>query len=59
MAFTRIALQKLNELLSRKGFIKITSVDDTGITIKYEDRVCAISSYGKVEWFERTHKQKR
>lgn len=56
MPFTRIALQKLNELLQRRGFIKIIGVEDDGVTILFEDRTCAISAFGNIEWFERPQK---
>ena len=54
--FTRIALQKLNELLCRRGFIKIIGVEYDCVTIVFEDRTCSISAFGNVKWFERQQK---
>lgn len=51
--FTRIALQKLNELLQRKGFLTVIAVKADEVTISFTDRICTISSFGNVKWFER------
>jgi hypothetical protein len=54
--FTRIAVQKLNDLLQRKGFVGVVAVRDDEITIKFTDRICVISSFAKVDWFDRPQK---
>ena len=54
--FISVAVRKLNDLLQRKGFISVIAIKDDEITIKFTDRVCVISSFGKVDWFERPQK---
>ena len=51
MEFTRVALLKLNTLLEREKFVRIHFVDGEVIRITYEDRMCAISNFGKVLWY--------
>ncbi len=48
--FTRIALQKLNELLKLDKFIEIAYLDEKNATLLFEDRACNISSFGNVTW---------
>ena len=47
---TRIALQKLNELLKRDKFIEIAYLDEKNATLLFEGRACNISSFGNVTW---------
>lgn len=51
MEFTRIALLKLNELLKREKFLKVSFVGGDVIRLTYEDRVCSITNFGKVVWY--------
>lgn len=54
MAFITVAVSKLNALIDREDFVKISSVNliETGalITIEFKDRTCTIDSFGKVHW---------
>ena len=52
MEFKRIALVKLNELINREGFLKISSVSDGAIRLTYVNRMCVLSLYGNVTWFK-------
>ncbi len=48
--FTRIALVKLNELISRPDFIEIAHIEADSVTVKFKDSTCTVSDFGKVEW---------
>lgn len=50
--FIPVALNKLNELIKRRGFIMISSIEDDVITIEYTDRKCTITSFGNVKWID-------
>ena len=50
MNFTRIALQKITELVTRQEFESIVHIGDDRVTIAFKYRVCSVNSFGKVEW---------
>ena len=50
--FTNVALNKLNQLIERKGFRKIIDIDEDYITVQFGDKQHArISRMGKVIWY--------
>ena len=49
--FNKLALLKLNELIGREKFVKISFVSSEVVRIDYEDRYCSITPKGKVIWY--------
>ena len=50
MTFTRIALQKITELIHRKEFVEIAFIDEKKVTIIFKGRACNVTSLGNVTW---------
>ena len=50
MNFTRIALQKITELVTRQEFVSIVYIGDDRVTVALKFRVCTVSPEGDMEW---------
>jgi hypothetical protein len=52
MEFTRVALTKLNHLISREDFVEVLNLDigTQVVSLKFQRSRCDISSFGRCTW---------
>jgi hypothetical protein len=48
--FLNVALTKINALIKREDFKKITLIDDKSVTILFSNASCTVCSFGRVTW---------
>lgn len=50
MRYTRIARQKIAELIKRNDLLNILSISDNYVYLEFENDGCRVDGFGNVEW---------
>lgn len=50
--YTRVASNKIEELMQRHDFVSIGTIGPTSVVLEFKNRTCTASSFGNIKWID-------